>query len=95
MLQDKKINITPDESFEAEEKFEPSELVVPEKPKIKIPVVKAKEKYFDPAAYAKKYRAEHAAKITKQRKEHYDKDKFKILRDKMLWYLNHGAEETQ
>lgn len=72
----------PMEGFEPDLPFN----VPPPRPKPK----KKKDKYFDPAKYAKEYRIKNKEKLDEQRKKYYDKNKDKILRNKILWHLNHA-----
>lgn len=58
---------------------------------IQHPKSEPKKEYFNPAKYAKEYRAKNKDKIKEKRKELYDKNKDKILKDKVLWHLNKGV----
>ena len=55
-------------------------------PPIKEPV--AKTAYFNAKEHAKQYRAKHKEAISARRKVYYAENKDKILKDKILWYLN-------
>lgn len=53
-----------------------------------VPRPEPKTSYFDPKEYAKKYRERNKEKLKVKRKENYDKNKHKILRNKILFMLN-------
>jgi len=57
-------------------------------PRPPVPKPQVKKEYFDPAKYSKEYRKKHPEKIKKQRAEYYQKNKGRVLRNKILWMLN-------
>lgn len=85
----KKINAT-DFPEEIESSGLLEQLKIP-KP-VKLPILpKEKEHvHFNPKEYAKEYRQSHAEEISAKRKEQYEKNKYEILKNKQLWYLNHS-----
>lgn len=64
------------------------ELPEPRPPRPPVPEPQPKKEYFNPAAYSKAYRKKHPEKIKKQRAEYYQKNKERVLRNKILWLLN-------
>lgn len=72
------------EGDEPDEDYTGAVIRPPPKP---VPKPEPKE-YFDPRKYAKEYRLKNKDKIKEKRKENYNRDKHKILRNKILFNLN-------
>ena len=72
------------EGDEPDEDYTGAVIRPPPKP---VPKPEPKE-YFDPRKYAKEYRKKNQDKIKAKRKENYNRDKHKILRNKILFNLN-------
>lgn len=70
-----------------DESDDSDEYELPE-PRPPVPKPQPKKEYFDPAKYSKEYRKKHPEKIKRQRAEYYQKNKTKVLRNKILYLLN-------
>jgi ribosomal protein L17 len=74
-----------DDDDDHDDDYEPP-MPRPPRPPVRKPEVK--KEYFNPAAYAKAYREKHPEKIKAQRADYYQKNKDRVLRNKVLWHLN-------